>query len=178
LDDEQRGNLKIADDSTPLADSMLSSDMNFGDSMVEDIPSKVGLPLAAQAPPAQDTPSPTQDLKDSELADQPVHIQPKQPLSSMTVAEASPIHEESSIDSIHSFPKKPELLLESIPSNQELPIVADINLNINKRQIVPRRQNSAASDQLNMFDKLASLDDIGTSVGRFLSIGFPPDARR
>ena len=38
------------------------------------------------------------------------------------------------------------------------------NLNISKRQIVPRRQGSATSDQLNLFEKLASLEDLGASV--------------
>lgn len=85
----------------------------------------------------------------------------KKGLPQIMVTEASPIIEESSMDSVHSFPATPQAA--GLTPRDEAVAKPD-NLNISKRQIVPRRQNSAASDQLNMFEKLASLEDLGASV--------------
>lgn len=77
------------------------------------------------------------------------------------VTRASPITEESSGESIPSnnlLPAShPELLTPREAENK------DSKLNVGKRVVIPR-QNSGTSDQLNMFEKLASLEDLGASV--------------
>lgn len=149
-------------DGTPLADDMLRSGFRGGDSLIDDFARQ----SAGKANPKQmtspDLQVPTSEfIGDSGFSNLLLDHPNKKGMPQIMVTEASPIIEESSMDSVHSFPATPQAA--GLTPRDEAAVKPD-NLNISKRQIVPRRQNSAASDQLNMFEKLASLEDLGASV--------------